>query len=284
MVVTYNRRELLRECLEALLNQSRPLDEVLVVDNVSTDGTREMLRQEFSGVQVLELPENVGGAGGFHAGMKQAYEWGYEWLWLMDDDSIPQPAALEKLLLSRNALEDLDAEPVLLASKVVWEDGDLHPMNLPAPYIEKRGLFTRALENGYMLIRTASFVSVLLNREAVSNYGLPYKDYFIWGDDLEYTGRVLREDNGYYVPGSVVLHKTKVKYTPRTSAGPRFFYTVRNRVWMIKTNSFTTKEKLVYGWRLVRAIRSYLRANPGPEGLRVVLRGFLEGFFRKAES
>lgn len=283
-MVTYNRKELLRECLEALLVQSRPSDEILIVDNASTDGTREMLKREFSHVRVLSLAENVGGAGGFHAGMKWAYERGYDWSWLMDDDSIPNHSALEKLLLAREVLQDLGGKPVLLASKVVWEDGDLHPMNLPAPYHQKRELFTRALERGYMLIRTASFVSILLDREAVEKYGLPCKDYFIWGDDLEYSGRVLRGENGYLVPGSVVLHKTKEKYSPRTSTGPRFYYNVRNRVWIMKTASFTGKEKLLHSWRLIWSIWSYLRSNPGTDGLKVVLRGLMDGVVSKAKE
>jgi GT2 family glycosyltransferase len=284
VVVTYNRKELLRECLKALLAQSRLPDEILTVDNASTDGTREMLRREFPRVRVLNLSENVGGAGGFHAGMKWAYERDYDWLWLMDDDSIPTAPALEKLLLSRNVLEDLDSKPVLLASKVVWEDGDLHPMNLPTPYHEKRLLFTQALEHGYMLIRTVSFVSVLLERGAVEKYGLPYKDYFIWGDDLEYSGRVLREENGYFVPSSMVLHKTKQKYSPRISTGPRFYYNVRNKVWIMKTASFSAKEKLLYSWRLAWSIWSYLKANRRAEGLKIVLRGLMDGVTGKARE
>ena len=98
VIVTYNRKALLKECLEAVLAQTRPPDHVLVVDNASTDGTAEMLREEFPQVEVLRLPENQGGAGGFHEGMKRAYEEGFDWLWLMDDDTIPRPEALEALL------------------------------------------------------------------------------------------------------------------------------------------------------------------------------------------
>lgn len=279
MVVTYNRKALLRECLQALMDQTRPADEVLVVDNASDDGTREMLEREFGQVRVLSLTENVGGAGGFHEGMKQAYQEGYGWLWLMDDDSIPEASALEELLSSLPALRTLDKSPVLLASKVIWTDGDLHPMNAPQPLTAGRSLFTEALGRGYMLIRSASFVSMLLNRDAVGRYGLPYKDYFVWGDDLEYSSRVLCAENGYLVPKSVVVHKTREKYTPARSTGPRFRYLVRNRIWILKTSSFTAKEKLFAGWRLAAAIRNYLRSAPTIESLRVVLFAAAEGIF-----
>jgi len=65
VIVTYNRKELLRECLKAVLAQTRPPEHVLVVDNASTDGTPEMLQEEFPQVEVLCLPENQGSAGGF---------------------------------------------------------------------------------------------------------------------------------------------------------------------------------------------------------------------------
>ena len=86
VVVTYNRKELLRQCLHSVLQQTRPLDCILVVDNASTDGTLDLLNAEFSNVEQLKLPTNTGGAGGFKAGMQWAYCKGYEWVWVMDDD------------------------------------------------------------------------------------------------------------------------------------------------------------------------------------------------------
>src|SRR3712207_5668423 len=134
VVVTYNRVDLLRECLEAVTGQTRAPDAVLVVDNASTDGTREMVREEFPAVELLELPANEGSAGGFHEGMKAAVARGVDWLWVMDDDTIPAPDALELLLDAPAHLDGLPP-PALLASKVLWTDGRLHPMNWPAPNV-----------------------------------------------------------------------------------------------------------------------------------------------------
>ena len=98
VVVTFNRKSLLRGCLKSLQNQSRALDSILVVDNASTDGTLSMLSSEFPDVETLVLTQNEGGAGGFHEGMKRAFEMGFSWIWIMDDDGTPAPNCLELLL------------------------------------------------------------------------------------------------------------------------------------------------------------------------------------------
>src|SRR4051812_7826339 len=98
VVVTHDRRDVLRECLGALARQTLAPDAVHVVDNASTDGTAPMLAEEFPAVTVRRLETNEGGAGGFHEGIRDALERGFDWLWLMDDDTVPAPDALERLL------------------------------------------------------------------------------------------------------------------------------------------------------------------------------------------
>ena len=71
-MVTHNRREMLRKCLWALAGQTAPLARVTVVDNASSDGTAEMVAAEYPEVEVVRLSRNVGGAGGFHEGMRRA--------------------------------------------------------------------------------------------------------------------------------------------------------------------------------------------------------------------
>ena len=118
VVVTYNRRNLLIECLSALLKQTFPLQGIYLIDNASTDGTPELLlekgyiyelpppnlkdpwEKEFiiqnhtdSGsikLHYVRMPKNTGSSGGFYEGVKRGYERGYDWLWLMDDDSEPK--------------------------------------------------------------------------------------------------------------------------------------------------------------------------------------------------
>ena len=84
VVVTYNRKELLKECLDALLAQTHPLDSIILIDNASTDGTPEFLKEkgflDNPKIDYVRLSENSGGAGGFYEGMKRGYEKGFDWV------------------------------------------------------------------------------------------------------------------------------------------------------------------------------------------------------------
>src|SRR5205807_179119 len=166
---------------------------VLVVNNASTDGTAELVTERFPDVELFNMAENEGGAGGFHEGMKRATEQGWDWLWLMDDDTIPKPDALERLLEPLANLNGL-AEPIMLGSKAVWNDGSWHPMNFVGPRLSDMQQFLDASTSGLVAFRMATFVSLLVRSDAVRRYGLPHKHYFVWSDDVEWTARVLMRE------------------------------------------------------------------------------------------
>jgi GT2 family glycosyltransferase len=275
IVVTHNRKELLRECLAALAGQKRPPDRILVVDNASSDGTRAMVESEYSEVDVLALVRNEGGAGGFHEGMKRAHADGAEWLWLMDDDTIPAPEALAELLAARARLEP--TQPTLLASRVVWRDGRMHPMNAPGPERRQLERVIDGAERGLMPLRFATFVSLLVHRGAVDRHGLPLKHFFMWSDDIEYTGRVLQRDAGYLVPTSVTLHKTRTAHTAMTSPPGLFYYHVRNTLFIVRAPGRRPREKLIFVWVLLSSIVEYLARNRSAASVVAILRGLRDG-------
>ena len=107
IVVTYNRKVLLRECLQALLNQESTEMDIILIDNCSTDGTQEYISDILQNdhVKLYRTETNIGGAGGFNYGMKIAVSLGYDYLWLMDDDSIPEKKALQSIWKAHLLLE-----------------------------------------------------------------------------------------------------------------------------------------------------------------------------------
>jgi len=246
VVVTYDRRDLLAECLDAIAAQTSAASRVIVVDNASTDGTDALLADR-DDVDVVALAQNTGGAGGFAAGIASALDGAAEAIWLLDDDTIPEPDALAELLRARDGCPG--RRPAVLASRVVWTDGRDHPMNTPRtrPRATREEIDAAASVGGRP-IRSASFVSILLDREAVEAVGLPVAAYFLWNDDFEYTTRLLRDRPGLAVPTSVAVHKTRVFGSTDADPGERFFYEVRNKIWMFtRSDSLAPVEKVLYG-------------------------------------
>lgn len=279
VVVTYNRKALLRECLSALHVQSHPLARILIVDNASADGTAEMLQQEFLGEAVFEytrLDRNLGGAGGFHQGMRHAYEAGAEWIWVLDDDTILAPDALEQLLVAK-ARFGREAEPDLLSSRVVWTDGTPHPMNIPW-FKQNGGTADNGVgnRNKFPSLRATTFVAALIRRQCIERFGLPLADYFIWSDDIEYTARILRAGRGIVVPASLATHKTPEKHSALGAKPERFYYHVRNTIWMLtRSSAFSWREALPQFISLALVIQSTIRRSRAKRATFVaVLRAF----------
>lgn len=285
LVVTYNRLDLLRENVGALMRQTHLPRQIFIVDNHSTDGTSEWLDQNLKDKPrfvVVHLPENTGGAGGFCEGMKRAVEGGADWIWVMDDDTIPAPTALEEL--ERAIL--VVPEVAFACSKVVWTDGSLHQMNLPAVERDAEGhprLFTAG---GCEVARCShcSFVSSMFRASAIRQVGLPIREFFIWMDDVEFTCRLSDQGfTGLYVPASSVLHKTPGNMPPSLSQAPvgsewKYYYFARNHVYFTRQRK---KSRLAFWFSVLNRWRLYLhwvsRRTDGPEGRRVFRRAVCRG-------
>ena len=274
VVVTWNRRELLQESLAALRGQTHELAGIVVVDNASTDGTDDLLLDE-RGLDVVRLERNTGGAGGFAVGIEQALTHRPDLLWLLDDDTVPTPEAAAELVRVWQAYaEPRGRRPAVLASRVVWTDGRDHPMNTPRRKPgASRAENAAAQAVGAMPVRSASFVSIMCDAEVVRERGLPLADYFLWNDDFEYSTRLIRDRVGLYCPDSVVVHKTRTFGSTDADPGERFFYEVRNKVWLFtRSHSLRPGEKAVYGASTLRRWVRTWRGSTDRTTLRRALR------------
>ena len=237
IVVTRNRKRLLLQCLDALTRQTVPCD-ILIVDNASDDGTDVAVGERISdGLAYVNTGANLGGAGGFAFGIKEAVRRGYNFIWIMDDDVIPAPDALAELL---KADSGFNGDYGWLSSRCVAEDGSLCPMNL-----QRRTLFGKlpagALSAGADPVpaQMASFVSLFFRAETVRRFGLPIAEFFIWSDDLEWTRRVSREIPCYAVPRSSVVHAITGSAASNIAIDtperiPRYFYAFRNEFYVYR--------------------------------------------------
>lgn len=261
VIVTFNRSQKLAQVLDALAKQTTCPDTIYVIDNASTDDTEEVVRsKEVPGIQYIKLPKNVGGAGGFHEGVKAAYKNGADYIWISDDDAYPEPDALEKLLSGIHDFEDrFQYQPSFACSRVEWIDGSICEMNIPVPVWDWPRYMSR--ETLYSLVISCSFVSVLIPRWAVKAHGLPIADYFIWFDDAEYTRRISRSYPGIFVPDSRVVHDTP------DNKGVNFALLNEKNVWKFEygarnETSFRRREQGAVGVaQFVYHVRAQMRAG-----------------------
>ena len=174
VIVTYNRKAMLQRCLRALCTQTAGVPELWVIDNASTDGTAELVAQlNLPTMHYYNTGKNLGGAGGFACGIQQAACSGAEYLWIMDDDCLPEPDALQQLL---QADAELDGQYGWLSSRALAPDGKDQPMNLQrsTPYKDLAS-FAGPRQPAVM----ASFVSLFLRSSTVQRFGLPIAEFFI---------------------------------------------------------------------------------------------------------
>lgn len=200
VVVTFNRKFLLCECLDALLQQSRRLDAIFLIDNASSDGTEAVLAERRyltnERVRYRRLHANLGGAGGFHAGMSAAFDCGYDWIWLMDDDTEPYKDALEKMqpYTRRENIVAIANQKVDAAGHKTLDGLRLFPES-------------KSTSPGYSLVKFSSFVGLLISRNAIDTIGFPRPEFFIHHDDAEYCIRLRKMGDIALADDSIVVHK-----------------------------------------------------------------------------
>ena len=231
VVVTYNRVEMLKEVISDLLSSKARLNHVIVVDNNSDKATQDFLLSMGSSIEYVRLTENLGGAGGFNRGIRYFMEHTEDdAVWLMDDDTVPDESTLSSLI----DFADTIGSYGFLASDVRWIDGSRALMN---NLTLKNGL-GKVPEDATQSVKVANatFVSLLMSRDIIQKIGLPITEFFIWGDDIEYTERAERIAPGYFVPKANVVHKMSKNVgtnivTDDEERIPRYYFAYRNKMY-----------------------------------------------------
>jgi GT2 family glycosyltransferase len=246
-VITFNRSDVLRKSLSALVRQSRRLDEILVVDNASSDNTPEMVAEEFPSVCLVRMAENTGAAGGFAAGLNEAVARGHDWVWVFNDDDMADQHALQVML---DAARELPARTGIIACGRRNADGKLYKLgarwnhrHVSLPPIDPAGPAIR--------VDVVTFSGTLVAAEMVREVGVPRSDFFMMIEDLEYCLRVRRAGWEIFVLPSPLA--TALAMGSDGSSPPwRGYYQTRNQLamilehrslqelfwWMVRTTKF----------------------------------------------
>ena len=216
VVVTYNNAEMLNNLLVDLEKQTRPLDEIIVIDNSTTDATKNMVAERYSEIKYIRLIENQGSAGGFYEGLKAALK-SNDLIWTLDDDIRLNADSLERLL------EDLKTLNHLNNIAVIRSGGSFDSKGIP----KEMDFYT--------------WRGTLFRSDAIKKVGLPEKKYFIYGEDLEHSIRLKKRGfTLYWAPSSIIREDRDDKTTNKIFGinsriymdSFRFYYAFRNEIYI----------------------------------------------------
>lgn len=199
-IVTYNRKSYLKRCLDAIINQTLKPQTVYIVDNASTDGTIESVKEWgyynsiVNGISFKYVlnDHNEGSSGGQYIGMKTAYEDDdYDGIWVMDDDGVPDKDCLNFLFPYLKKYH--------YVAPIVLSDEDLRSCSF-APHYEDVDKFAEMMgaKEGMIINWASPFNGVLYSRELISKIGYPKREMFIWGDENNYHHRAKRANYKSY--------------------------------------------------------------------------------------
>ena len=262
VVVTFNRADLLRRMLAGLAALTRQPDAVIVVDNASVDHTRQVLDEAGNaGLLAIHEDTNLGGAGGFHRGVREAYDRGYDRIWLMDDDVVPAPDCLDVLLAQDEAClmavrEDLHGRLVEKAATV---------FDLSSPLAIKPK--TAMVETTYgsrdamperVELQNVAFEGFMVRREVVERIGLPDPSYFIFYDDVDFAVRARRAGYRIWAVRDAVLARQLDFDQQHDLSGWKGFYMYRN----LFVVHFRYGEHLLVRWKPYLIVLAVLLLSP----------------------
>lgn len=284
VVVTYNRKKLLEKCIKNILAQTIKDLDVLIIDNASTDGTKDMVETAFSDedqVKYYNTGANLGGAGGFSYGIRTAVEAGYDYVWIMDDDTIPSDTALEELL---NADKLVEGNYGFLSSFAAWTDGTACKMNIPTIDIEAwKEDIIKQFDNQMIRVQSATFVSMFFKAEVIKEMGLPIKEFFIWSDDTEYSRRISNKYPCYFVYKSKVVHEMASNRTVTIvdeedeNRLDRYSKLYRNRYYILRHGA--KREKMFFWMDVKNVVKAILKSGRKDKWkrVRIVLKSAFSG-------
>ncbi|GEO75047.1 glycosyl transferase [Levilactobacillus namurensis] len=281
VVVTFNKLEMLKSNLKRLFSCGNLLTKIVVINNASTDGTTEYLNQYVGkkNIVVINEKKNLGGARGFNIGIKRAMSLSADAVWLMDDDTMPTKSTLEELINARLILENKNIFWGLLASNVRWIDGNSAKMNVP----KVKRVWNSLLSRNMVQIESSSFVSMYINAEVIKRVGYPISEFFIWGDDVEYSKRISKSFPSYCVLNSRVQHNMAQNnrvdiLTDSPSRISRYYYDVRNKFYISKQDGLKSICKYTLR-QIILIFRVLFNGDYKFKKISVIIKGFFAGIF-----
>jgi GT2 family glycosyltransferase len=278
VLITYNRLELLKEVLAGIKAQTYPLDSIIVVNNGSTDGTKEWL--ESLDYITLITQDNVGSSGGQYTGIKAAAATGAEWIWTMDDDVVPASDCLEQLM-------SIEGEELVRAPLRYSVDGDVFyndvlNLNLSNPFssIWDGILSQKDLKNNIIPAEGITFEGPVFKASYVASVGLPEKKFFIYADDTDYMIRLTKAGAKCVIVRDAKLQRKLPVPKIDIALNWKSYYMVRNIIAIDRLHG----DLFVSLLRPFAYLLSWSMKCKSVKELKTVFKAFVDGYLYKSDN
>ncbi len=254
VVVTYNRLEKLKKALESYEKQSKRPDYIVVVNNSSTDGTKEYV-EEWQKKQddilryTVMLNENIGGSGGFYEGLKAAKELEAKWIFVADDDAYADVDAIELL---EKYIDIVEEKKTAAICGSVWINGEIDVWH--RRILMKKGITyekkvpIEEYKKDIFEMDIFSYVGTALSKEALLQVGLPQRDYFIAYDDSEHSLRMRKYGKIYCAPAVKIVHAAEQD----NAITWKTYYGIRNKIHAYKKHAGKSQARIQSLYYLIR--------------------------------
>ncbi len=288
VTVTFNRKELLLQNIQAILNQNYDIDKIIIIDNHSTDNTKEAVEKQFptDKIEYIYLEENTGGAGGFYTGCKYAYDNGFDWIVLMDDDGRPKNNDTIKKLMEATKVRKLRCSDKVLFNSLVLRDDE----NLTFELLEGKTTLEdirKSTVEGIIVNAINPFNGTLVSKGLINEIGFPNKDFFITCDEQDYNLRAVSAkanvatvvDSLYYHPSNKAPNAKVIKIFGRKmrvaiGSPAKTYYITRNKTYMYQN---ANKEKWARKYLIKRLIAIFAVKCDKIENIKMLIKGYRDG-------
>ncbi len=283
VVVTFNRKAMLLQTLEGIKAQTLPPDRIFLIDNASSDGTQDALREagflDWPALEYVRLEQNTGGAGGVAEGMRRALDAGSDWVWTMDDDVVPDREALERLTSYQNISECINSR------KVFAETGETQDWEQFFDFATGRLVDLRnvSFANGksWCPVNVACFEGMLVSRNVIEKISPPDPGYFIYHDDTLFGILASFHTNVIYVQDAFF---TKLIHGYGATTPMRCYYKIRNTIKMRRdvyatgmVGKTSLPQDFLFFVNLARETLKALIEEPRPGIAKSLLKGWIDG-------
>lgn len=288
VIVTFNRKVELLKNIEMLMQQKHMPDKCYIIDNHSTDGTEEFLRinniLQIDWIQYVYLPQNIGGAGGFYTGSKLAYQNGYDFICLMDDDGRPNDVETLDILM-KHTEECHVRNPLVFLNALVCGENDVLSFGLFEKKTNYKKDVIRKSHHGLIVGRVNPFNGTIISRELFKKIGFPNRQFFIKGDEYDFLSRAKNAkafiatvvNANYYHP---ILEREKIRFLGKeyilTVESPwKTYYRVRNYTYIFSKNQ---KYNLIGCMLKEQVLGILFLSSKKKEMIKMVIKGIIDGF------